>query len=69
MKYKAIFDPTGANLVKYFDTITDAASWLDSINNNMETTTIIEEIKDGIPQGGYFHTEGTSYRGYKMIIK
>ena len=57
MKYKAtIFLPTGSRS-KVFDNTVDAAHWLDSENNNLENTTMIEAFDDnGKKKDGYFYT-------------
>ena len=57
MKYKAtIFLPTGAKS-NIFNSQVEAAQWLDSENNNLDNTTMIEELDDnGKKKDGYFYT-------------
>ena len=57
MKYKAtIFLPTGSKS-EIFDSQVAAAQWLDSENNNLESTTMIEELDNsGKKKDGYFYT-------------
>lgn len=57
MRYRAtIFEPYG-ELAEEFNTIQEAAEWLDSRNNNLERTTMIDTIDDsGRKVDGFFYT-------------
>ena len=58
MKYLAtIFEPAG-QLSEFFNTIQEAAEWLDSRNNNLEYTTMIDTVDDaGRKIDGFFYTK------------
>lgn len=64
MKYIAtIFLPTGSRSQE-FSSITLAAEWLDSENNNLENTTMIETYdENGRKKDGYFYTVKNDERG------
>ena len=58
MKYKAtIIKPTGS-FSQVFNTAHEAAEWLDSQNNNLEDTSLIETFDEaGNKKDGFFYTE------------
>ena len=57
MKYLATFDPTGLKISNVFNTLFEAEEWLDSMNNNLEYTTMIDIIdEDGHKKDGFFYT-------------
>ena len=58
MIYKATIVNGRERLSREFSTLFEAAQWLDSQNNNMDATTIIETFDDtGNKNDGFFYTE------------
>lgn len=58
MNYKATIIINGISRSKDFPTMAEAAQWLDSENNNLDATTIIETFNDaGVKTDGFFYTE------------
>lgn len=58
MKYRATIFNNGIRTSKEFSTMIEAAQWLDSENNNLEATTMIEILdKTGNKKDGFFYTE------------
>lgn len=58
MKYKATIIINGNSISKEFLSINEAAHWLDSENNNLEATSLIETFdEDGNKKDGFFYTE------------
>ena len=60
MTYRATIIANGNRISRDFPTLFDAAYWLDSENNNLDTTTIIETFDEaGNKKDGFFYTEKT----------
>ena len=58
MRYKATIKRHGY-INETFDTLAEAMEWLDSQNNNLESTTFIEEIDaSGVVQDWFYYTKG-----------
>lgn len=58
MKYRATIIIGGNRITKEFPTMFEAAQWLDSENNNLDATTIIETFDEaGKKTDGFFYTE------------
>ena len=58
MIYRATIIVNGVKTSKEFPTMFDAAQWLDSENNNLDATTMIETFNDaGVKTDGFFYTE------------
>ena len=58
MRYKATIKRHGY-ISETFDTLAEAMEWLDSQNNNLESTTFIEEIDaSGAVQDWFYYTKG-----------
>ena len=58
MKYRATIIIGGNRISKDFSTTTEAAQWLDSENNNLDATTMIETFNEaGDKTDGFFYTE------------
>lgn len=58
MKYKATIFSNGIRTSKEFSTMIEAAQWLDSENNNLDATTMIETFDEaGNKKDGFFYTE------------
>jgi hypothetical protein len=58
MRYKATIVIGGSRISKEFPTISAAAQWLDSENNNLDATTIIETFDEsGKKTDGFYYTE------------
>lgn len=60
MTYRATIIANGNRISRDFPTLFDAAHWLDSENNNLDATTIIETFDEaGNKKDGFFYTEKT----------
>ena len=60
MIYKATIIKNGTARARLFSTMSEAAQWLDSENNNLEATTTIETYDEaGQKTDGFFYTEKT----------
>ena len=58
MTYKATIIIRGVRITKEFPTIFEAARWLDTENDNLDATTIIETFDEaGIKKDGFFYKE------------
>ena len=58
MKYRATIITDQNTLIKYFNSMREAANWLDSENNNFNATTIIETLDDARnKKDGFIYTE------------
>ena len=58
MIYKATIIINGSKFAKEFNTLSEAAQWLDSENNNLEATTLIETYDEaGRKKDGFFYSE------------
>lgn len=58
MIYKATIIINGSKFSKEFNTLSEAAQWLDSENNNLEATTLIETYDEaGRKKDGFFYSE------------
>ena len=57
MTYKAIIMLPNGNLSKEFSTVMQAEQWLDSVNNNFEHTTIVQEVNNNMVVDWFYYTE------------
>ena len=58
MKYRATIVTSNSRISKEFPTMFAAAQWLDSENNNLDATTIIETFDEaGNKTDGFYYTE------------
>ena len=58
MKYRATIIDKNKRTSREFRTMFEAARWLDSENNNLDATTIIETFDEaGNKKDGFFYTE------------
>lgn len=58
MKYKATVITNNNRVSKEFSTMFEAAQWLDSKNDNLNATTMIETFNEaGKKTDGFFYTE------------
>ena len=58
MRYRATIILNGIQHTKEFPTMFDAAQWLDSQNNNLDATTMIETFDEtGRKTDGFLYTE------------
>ena len=58
MKYKAVILLKYGACSQIFDTLGEAERWLDSVNNNYESTTYIQELdEDYQVKDSFYYTE------------